>query len=173
MLARIPELAIHFVLNHCSTEEVRKEEVLSAMKSVKLYHPELFEEMLATPKLAALIPRVFSDSFESFPELAVIRAIHCEDIDQEQLLYQLSKSSNPLHRRAHVELIERVLENEMNLHHYRYIGNCLRAHPRYDLIKLLKDTVQLTSENAVWFVRQVEAARGELFVDELGQFLVA
>lgn len=173
MLARIPELAIHFVLNHCSTEEVRKEEVLSAMKSVKLYHPELFEEMLATPKLAALIPRVFSDCFEFFPESALIRAIYCEDINQEQLLYQLSKSSNPLHRRAHAVLIERVLENEMNLHHYRYVGNCLRAHPRYDLINLLKGMVQLKNDNAVWFIRQVEAARGELFVDESAQFFAS
>ncbi|SEF03223.1 hypothetical protein [Pseudomonas migulae] len=129
--------------------------------------------MVATPKLAALIPRVFSDSFESFPESAVIRAIHCEDINQEQLLYQLSKSSNPLHRRAHVLLIERVLENEMNLHHYRYVGNCLRAHPLYDLVNLLKDTVQLRNENAIWFIRQVEAARGELFVDESGQLLAS
>lgn len=171
MLARIPELAVDFVLNHCSTDDGRKEEILSALKSVKLYQPELFEEMVATPKLAALIPSVFSESFESFPESAVIRAIHCEDINQEQLLYQLSKSSNPLHRRAHVVLIERVLENEINLQHYRYVGNCLRAHPRYDLINLLKDTVHLRNENAIWFIRQVEAARGELFIDESGQFL--
>ncbi|WNF55717.1 alpha/beta fold hydrolase [Pseudomonas sp. SG20052] len=171
MLARIPELAIDFVLNHCSADDGRKEEVLTALKSVKSYHPELFEEMVATPKLAALIPRVFSESFESFPESAVIRAIDCEDINQEQLLYQLSKSSNPLHRRAHAVLIERVLENEINLNHYRYVGNCLRAHPRYDLINLLKDTVHLKNENAVWFIRQVEVVRGELFIDESGQFL--
>lgn len=46
----------------------------------------------------------------------------------------------------------------------------LRSHTRYDVVAILKETLSLSESNAMWFVRTVEAARGERLIEEAGRF---
>lgn len=108
--------------------------------------------MIATPKLAALIPEVFANSFDTFPSKALHQAIASPDINEEMLLFRLSTSSNPLHGSVHAELIKRILNREMNIHHYRYVANMLRVHTRQDVVELIEEATRPSDENTTWFL---------------------
>jgi pimeloyl-ACP methyl ester carboxylesterase len=175
ILAKFPDLAIESVLDRFSDDESRQEEILTVFK-VRAYHDDLFNAMLARPRLAKLIPDVFGECFETFPEVSVMKAIQCESIDQIALCYRLSKSSNPLHRCAHSKLIVRALQGTTDVAGYRQVANCLRSHPRYDLINLLRETIFRSKLNAwddkvMWFIREVECVRSELLITEAGEFI--
>ena len=168
MLAPSPDLAIEIVLQNLRDSDDKAAAVLRALKDVKSYHAELLNRMLATPKLAALIPDVFVNCFDTFPAEALHRCIASPDIKQDTLLFRLGATSNPLHRSVHAELIQRVFKHPMNLHHYRYVANMLKAHTRYDVMALLEKTISPNEDNAMWFVREVETARGERLINEAG-----
>ncbi|MCQ9391395.1 alpha/beta fold hydrolase [Pseudomonas viridiflava] len=175
LISRCQNIAIEAVITRFANDEARQERILDYLK-VSVFHNGLFETMLKKPSLAKLIPRVFSDCFESFPESAVIAAIHCSDIEQNALFYRLSHSSNPLHRRAHGELITRELQKTEATHDYHLFANLLRSHPRYDLINLLTESIlkgglETMSERALWLIREVEDVRGELLITEAGVFI--
>ena len=138
MLSSSPHLAIEVVLKHLQSDDDKAAAVLGALKDVKTYHAELLNRMLATPKLAALIPDVFANCFDTFPADALHRCIASPDIKQDTLLFRLGATSNPLHRSVHAELMQRVLKDSMNLHHYRCVANMLKAHTRYDVMALLE-----------------------------------
>lgn len=67
------------------------------MKCLKVcaFHEDLFGTMLANPRLAKLIPEVFCECFESFPESALIAAIRCNDVDQNSLSFRLPAHALP------------------------------------------------------------------------------
>ncbi|MGC1357754.1 MAG: hypothetical protein WA851_18550 [Xanthobacteraceae bacterium] len=168
MLSYSPEPAIEIVLKHLQSEDNKAAAVLHALKNLKSYDAELLNRMLAKPKLAALIPNVFANCFDTFPSEALHRCINSLDINQEMLLFRLAATSNPLHRPVHVELIQRLLGSPINLHHYRYVANMLKAYTHYEVMALLKETVSRENDNSVWFVREVENARGERLINEAG-----
>jgi len=175
ILSRCPGLAIDAVLHRFADDEVRQGEILKSLK-LSSYHDGVFSTMLRKPQLEKLIPEVFGECFETLPESALIQAIRSENIDQDALSYWLSKSSNPLHRRIHAKLVTRVLQKPMDIGAYRNVANCLRSHPRYDLINLLTETLfdgdlEAIEEKALWFIRQVEDVRGERLINEAGMFI--
>lgn len=169
MLSSSPELAIEIVLKHLQSEDNKAAAVLDALKNVKSYDAELLNRMLATPKLAALIPKVFANCFDTFPSEALHRCTASPNINQEVLLFRLASTSNPLHRPVHVELMQRVLGGAINLHHYRYVANMLKAYTHYEVMALLEDAVYPKNDNSVWFLREVENARGERLINEAGR----
>jgi hypothetical protein len=73
---------------------------------------------------------------------------------------------------VHLELIRRVLADSINLHHYLYEANVLTAHTRHDVIAHLQKTLSPDDGNAIWFVREVETARGERLINEAAHLRV-
>jgi hypothetical protein len=175
ILARCPAVAIIAVIHKFSDNNINQQLILLRLK-VSEFHDELFNVMLAKSSMARLIPDVFSDCFESFPESAVMAAMRCPGIDQDKLSYSLSHSSNPLHRRAHVELIIRELHKSNPTCNYKKVANLLISHPKHDLINLLKEAffaagVDTKDESALCLIRQVEEVKGELLITEAGVFI--
>jgi hypothetical protein len=167
MLSKLPDLAIEFVLGPYSAADDKAEKVLRMIgKGVKSHHPELLERMLSSPTLAPLVPHVFATCFDTFPVEALQRCVDSMHIDQEILLLRLAASSNPLHMSVHRSLIQQTLRRPINLLLYRQLASVLRAHTRHDAIELLKTTLALGEDNAIWFAREVENARGERLLDE-------
>ncbi|AVX26199.1 Uncharacterized protein ALO42_01115 [Pseudomonas syringae pv. atrofaciens] len=175
ILARCPAIAILAIIHKFSDNNINQQLILLRLE-VSAFHDDLFNLMLTKSSLARLIPDVFGDCFESFPESAVMAAMHCPGIDQEKLSYSLSHSSNPLHRGAHVELIIRELKNSNPTYNYRKAANLLSSHPKHDLINLLKEAfltagVDTKDESALCLIRQVEEVKGELLTTETGVFI--
>ncbi len=168
MLSSSPDLAVEVVLQHFPGDDDKAAAVLKVLKDVKSHHAGLLDRMLATPKLAALIPDVFASCFDTFPVEALHRCIISPDVNQDTLLFRLGATSNPLHRSVHAELMQRVLKLPANLHNYRYVANMLKAHTRYDVVALLERTISPNEDGAIWFVREVETARGERLINEVG-----
>jgi hypothetical protein len=171
MLTSLPELAIELVLGQFRTDDAKSAAVLESLKGVESYRADLVKRMLSSRKLASLVPNLFANCFDTFPADVLHRCIASPQIDQTTLLLRLAASSNPLHLSVHRELIQRALTQRINLHHYGFIANMLRSHTRFTLIDLLKKTISLALDDAVWFVREVEATRGERLIDETGHFL--
>jgi hypothetical protein len=171
MLSSLPDLAIELVLGHFRTDDAKSAAVLASLKSVESYRADLLERMLSSRKLASLVPNVFADCFDTFPADALHQCIASPQIDQTILLLRLAAGSNPLHLSVHKELIQRILKQPVNLHHYGFIANMLRSHTRFTLIDLLKKTISLAENDAIWFVREVETTRGERLIDEAAHFL--
>jgi len=69
---------------------------------------------------------------------------------------------------VHAELLRRVLQSPMNMHHYRYIAGMLRAHSRYEVLELLRDLPCVGKDDWIWLVREIETARSERLIDESG-----
>jgi hypothetical protein len=166
LLALTPEVAIEYVVHHL--DDKRAAAVLIALKWVAVYSAPLLDRMLAVPALAALIPQVFSESFEQFPINALRRCIASRDIDQERLLYRLAATANPLHRAVHEELLERVLNSSPKWHDLHHVGNMLRAYSREEVLQII-DALPNDRENCwFWLIRSVEAARDERLINEDG-----
>jgi len=169
MLSLLPDLAIEVVLSHLKSDAGKSASVLAALKDLSSYNADLVEYMLSVPKLTELIPSVFANAFDTFPVEALHRCIESPCINQETLLFRLGTTSNPLHRSIHAELIHRVLNAPTNLHHYRYVANMLRGHTTEDTDSLLRNAEGVGSDNWLWLVREVEAARGERLINEAGE----
>ena len=166
LLALTPELAIEYVVNHL--DDKRAAAVLTVLKGVAAYNAPLLDRMLAVPALAVLIPQVFAESFDLFPIDALRRCIASSDIDQENLLYRLAATANPLHRAAHENLLERVLTCSPKWHDLHHVADMLRAYSREEVLQII-DAVPHSREDCwFWFVRLVEATRGERLINEDG-----
>jgi hypothetical protein len=173
ILATWPDLAVEAVLQQLQSDLPKELAVLSALKNVQAYDAQLLDRMLADAKLAAVIPDVFGNCFDTFPTDALQRCVDSTDIKQDALLFPLSTTRNSLHRSVHLALIQRVLGEPINLHHYRYVANMLIAHTRHDVIADLKRTLSTPDDKAILLVREVEAARGERLIDESGHLNAA
>ncbi len=171
MFSTAPSLAINVVLDLFKNDDDKAAAILRELKDVKSYHADLLDRMLASPKLAALIPDVFANCFDTFPAEALRCCIASADVNQDTLLCRLGSTSNPLHRSEHAELMRRVLESPMNLHHYRFVAAMLTSHTRHDVLTLLAGTNCPQEDRWLWFVREVEAARGERLINEAGRIL--
>jgi len=166
ILSLSPELAIDYVVHHLDDEHAAA--VLKSLKGTATYSAPLLDRMLKVPALATLIPQVFAEGFDLFPVKALQRCIRSGDIDQDSLLHRLAATANPMHRVVHQELLARVLENPLNLHQLRYVADMLRAYSREE-VHLIIDAAPSRHEDCwFWFVRSVEAARGERLINEDG-----
>jgi hypothetical protein len=63
----------------------------------------------------------------------------------------------------------RVSLGPVNLHHDRYIANMLRGHTAEDTDSLLRNTQGIGGDSWLWLVREVEGARGERLINEVGK----
>lgn len=166
LLTLTPELAIEYVVHHL--DDNRAAAVLKSLRGVVAYSAPLLDRMLPVPALAVLIPQVFAESFDLFPIDALRRCIASGDIDQESLLYRLAATANPLHRALHEELLERALACSPKWHDLRHIADMLRAYSREEVLQII-DAVPYGREDCwFWFVRMVEATRGERLINEDG-----
>ena len=169
MLSLLPDLAIEVVLNNLKSDTGKSAAVLAVINDLRSYNADLVDYMLSVPKLAELLPSVFANAFDTFPVAALHRCIESDYIDQDILLFRLGATSNPLHRSVHAELVRRVLTAPKNLHHYRYVANMLRGHTTEDTDSLLSNVEGVGSDNWLWLVREVEAARGKRLINEAGE----
>jgi len=165
------ELAVRLVLTDLASDDNMAKSILGAIKPLPRYEPVLFERMIASALLAPMIPHLFSDVVDMVPVENLRQIIASPYVKFEDLLWRLSKTSNPLHKPLHVELIARVLNDPMNLHHYRYIGQMLRSYPRDEVREMIRPVVAHGREQAHWMLREIESARRERLVDEAGQLL--
>jgi hypothetical protein len=166
-----PEMATEIVLNQFSTDDVRAEAVLKQVKGVRTYNAHLFNRMLSVSKLATLITDVFVDCLDTFPASDLIQLMHSGHVNQEMLLFRLSTASNPLQKPAHLALIKRALDENLNLHHYRYIAGMLRTYSRHDVQQLLMETTDLSDDRSIWLVREVEGVRKQRLINETLQWV--
>lgn len=166
LLALMPELAIEYVVHHL--DDKRAAAVLEVLKGVAAYNAPLLDRMLAVPALAALIPEVFAEGFELFPIDALRRCIGSSDINQESLLYRLAATANPLHRAVHEDLLERVLTCSPKWHDLHYVADMLRAYSREEVLQIIDSVPHVREDCWFWFVRLVEATRGERLINEDG-----
>lgn len=167
MLALSPVLAVDYVVRHLADDE-RTAAVLKALRGNTAYNAALLDRMLATSALAKLIPDVFAGNFDLFPVEAVLRCLSSGDIDQDNLLFRLAATMNPMHRAAHEQLIARVLDGSPNLHHLNYVASMLKAYSREEVMPLIEAAPHVREDCWLWFVRSLEAARGERLIDEGG-----
>ena len=162
----VQSLAIDYVVHHLDDE--RAAAVLKALKGTAAYSAPLLDRMLAVPALAALVPQVFADSFDLFPVEALQRCIGSGDIDQDSLLYRLAATANPMHRAVHEELLARALDGSPKWHDLRYVANMLRAYSREEVLHIIDAAPHGREDCWFWFVRLLEAARGERLINEDG-----
>ncbi|WP_131278669.1 hypothetical protein [Hylemonella gracilis] len=165
-LALSPDLAIDCVVHHL--DDKRAAAVLMALNGTATYSARLLDRMLAVPSLAALIPQVFADGFDLFPVEALQCCIASSEIDQDSLLYRLAATANPMHRAVHEELMTRVLDAPLQLNNLRYVADMLRAYSREEVLHIIDSSIHFREDCWFWFVRLVEAARGERLINEDG-----
>ncbi len=167
MLALSPALAVDYVLHHL-TDQDRAAAVLNELKGGITYNAVLLEYMLKTPTLTKLIPSVFAGCFDTFPLDAILQCLSTSNIDQDMLLYRLAAAANPMHRGAHELLIARVLDGPPNIHNFNYVASMLKGYSRKEVMLLVEAVPQVREDNWLWFIRVLEAARGERLVNEDG-----
>lgn len=170
VLAWAPDVAVEIILEHFQHDDEKSAAALNALR-LNYYHEKLLERMLSTEKLANLVPKVFSDCLDTFPVNSLHRCIDSSHIDQGELLSKLASTANPLHRSAHAKLLRKVLEEPMKLHAIRCVANMLRGYTRHDVFQLLNEIICHREDRWFWLIREIETARGERLIDELGCFL--
>ena len=169
MLSNLPEVAMDLVLVEFRNDYEKSAEILAAMRGLNNYNHSLFMHMLNASRLTKLIPSVFKDCFDTFPVSALHSCLVSSEIDLATLLWRLSATSNPLHRSFHLELIRRVLCDDTDLNHFRYIANMLRVHSTEDVLLILRETRIENEDRWLWLAREVESARLERLINENGE----
>jgi hypothetical protein len=166
LLSKYPEMATEIVLNQFGADDAKAEAVLRQVKGIRSYNASLFQRMIGAPKLAALIPEVFIECLDTFPESDLIKLAHSEHVNKNMLLWRLSAARNPSHKPVHVELIKWVLSEDINLHHCRYIASMLRSYSRHEVLQLLMETTTPSDDRSIWLVREVESVRKQRLLNE-------
>jgi hypothetical protein len=165
------DLAIRIILQHLRDDEKAIKEIIGQIEPMTGYHEPLFELLITNPNLCTLVPKVFLGAFDTFPESALLRTLDTPGVDLGELLRGLSASSTPAHSVLHKVIITKVLSQPLDLSRYRYVAKTLRVYPRESLFELLKSMISEMAANEMWLIREVEAERGELLVDEGGKWL--
>ena len=165
------DLAVRIILQYFRDDEKAISEILEQMEPLIGYHQELFDFLIARPKLSFLVLKIFSGSFDTFPEAALCRAVDAPGIEFAAFLRALATSSSPAHVKLHKTLVIKLLALQLDLFSYREMAKILRVHPTAELLELLKDAISEMEANQMWLVRAVETERGELLVNEMGQWL--
>ncbi|MCF3947840.1 hypothetical protein, partial [Acidiphilium iwatense] len=170
-LAENRNLAVKLVMGPFREDENAIKEIISHMQPFPSYHEELYDLLISSPSLADLTLKVFSGGFDTFPESVLLRTIDTQGIEFHALLRALATASSPSHLTLHKALLTKLLNLPLDLFVYREMAKILRVHTSAALAELLKETMQTMSTNEMWLVREIEVARGELLVDERGEWL--
>lgn len=165
------DLVINIALTYYNDDEKACIRLLSTDGLADGYHEGLFEYLVADPVRAGLIPKVFSRAFDTFPEQALLRLLDTPGIDFISLLTALGTSSSPVHERLHGEIVTRVLHLPTNLFMHRDVAKVLHVHTRDALLRLLRNAIPVMTSDATWLVRAIEQVRGELLINERGDWL--
>uniref|UniRef100_D5X2G8 Uncharacterized protein n=1 Tax=Thiomonas intermedia (strain K12) TaxID=75379 RepID=D5X2G8_THIK1 len=171
LLSKQPEMATEIVLKQFGADDAKAEAVLQQVKGIRTYNVSLFRRMIGVPRLAALIPEVFIGCLDMFSASDLIALLHSEHVKQDMLLFRLSTTSNPLHKPVHEELIKRVLSEDTNLHHNRYIASMLRSYSRHEVLQLLMETTDPSDDRSIWLVREIESVRKQRLMNEALQWI--
>lgn len=160
-------------LAHFREDPATYARLLAACGRVDRYHAGLVEHLLATPGQAAQIPEVFSTAFDTFPETVLETVLDAPGVDFRKMVRSLAASSTPVHARLHATVARRLLARDFDIWAHRDVAHALRVHPRGVLLRILKEVVgdQASDEARLWLVREVEAASGELLINERGEWL--
>jgi len=167
ILASSPELAVDYVLHNIENVK-RNESILKALNGKASYNAQLLEYMFLSPTLASLIPQVFAESFEHFPENALQRCIHTCELDQNQLLFRLAARVNSMHKVVHETLIARVLNGAFEANALRYIASFLKPYSREEALNIIEAAPHNREDCWFWFVSWAEIERGERLINEDG-----
>lgn len=170
-LAAERDLAVKLVLGPLRSDKGAVMEIMSQIEPLTAYDAELYDLLVANPELAALVLKVFSGAFDTFPEASLLRAVTASGIGFDALLRALATASSPSHLGLHKALIEKLLNEPLDLFKYREMAKILRAHPTAELLVLLKNVIRAMTANEIWLIREIEAARGELLINEQGVWL--
>jgi hypothetical protein len=110
-------------------------------------------------------------SFDTVPDAALQRALDAPGVNFNELVRSMAASSSVTHIAVHRLIVRRVLETTVDLFVYRKLGKMLRVHARESVLEILKNAIPEMTGDALWLVREIEAARGELIVNEQGTWL--
>jgi hypothetical protein len=166
-----PALAVKIVSATAAVDDDTASKIMGDLEPLKQHEPALFSRMISSETLAKQIPALFSEVFDMMSVDDLRRLVTSSYFNLDILLWRLSKASNPLHKNVHVELMERVLTDPPNLHHYRYIGDMLRSYSRDEVRAILRPVASRDQDSARWLIRQVEVARRERLIDEAGELI--
>jgi len=165
-LSGYSELTIRLILNEFRANHKAVRELLEQIEPLIGYDATLFDFLLTAPDLFDLIPKIFSQAFDTFPEEALLRAVEASGDKFGELLRGLVMSSTPTHWRLHREIVRKVLDGKLDMFVFRQTGRLLRVHPREHLLELLRSVMLKMTATEIWLVREIEAERQELLIDE-------
>jgi hypothetical protein len=166
-----PDVAVRVVLDDLAADDATAKQVLEAIPPLERHDPALFSRMIASSTLAPVLPNLFSQVFDTMSAEEIRQLTASPYIQFEILIWRLSKDNNPLHKEIHKELMLRVLNEPMNLHHYRNVGDMLRGYSRDELCEMVHSIVARRDERAHWLIRQIEYVRRERLISESGELL--
>jgi len=165
------ELTIRLVLSEYRENHRAAGELLGLIEPMLGYHAELFDYLVASSDLFSLIPKIFSRAFDTFPETALLQAVDAADVNFGEFVRGLAVSSTPTHKTLHKEIVRRVLDGKPDLFLFRAVAKILRIYPREHLLELLKSMMSGAATNEIWLLREIEAERRELLINEKGDWL--
>jgi hypothetical protein len=171
VISRDRDLAVRIILHQLPHDEGAIKAIVEQMEPMDGYHEELFEILLANQNLSFLIPKLFAEAFDTFPEKALIRALDTPGVQFGELLRCMSTSSSPVHYTVHKTIVTSVLAQPMDISRYKDVAKILRIYQREPVLGLLKSTLPEMTANAMWLVREIEVERRELLIDEEGKWL--
>lgn len=166
-----PDLAVKLVSNSPPTDDRIPSQLLNDIEPLERYEPALFARMISSKTLAKKIPALFSDVFDMMPAEDMNHLATSPYLTLDDILWRISKASNPLHKEIHLSLLKMVLAAPPNLHHFRYVGELLRSYSRDEVRDILGPLVDDPRDSALWLLRQIEIVRRERLINESGQLL--
>lgn len=165
-----PEFAIELVLSEYKKNDIKSKEILSKLKPLNNFNYELFNRMISSKLLAPLIPALFSKVLNSLPVEIVQKLIDSKYIKFENILWQLSNNSNVNHKKIHIQLLKKIIKDDINIYYFSYVGNMLRSYSREEIFDILNTIYKPKSDNFLFFVRELENIRQERLINENGGF---
>lgn len=167
-----PDVAIRFVLSGVISDRAYARKILEALDPLERFDRALLNYLLAQPDLTPVALHLFSEVMADLSSDELLQLAALPQIDFANLLWRISRTSNPMHRSFHLYSISKVLSRPINLHHFHYVGSMLRAYSTDDIRELLqKPPLDGRSDNVLWLIRMIEEARRERLIDEAGQLL--
>ena len=165
-----PEFAIKLVLSEYKKNDIKSKEILSKLKPLNNFNYELFNRMISSKLLAPLIPALFSEVLNSLPVEILQKLIDSKYIKFENILWQLSNNSNVNHKKIHIQLLKKIIKDDINIYYFSYVGNMLRSYSREKIFDILNTIYKPKSDNFLFFVRELEHIRQERLINENGGF---
>lgn len=174
-LRLVPDVAVEAVLGPFSNDDERAEKILERLPALPAYHEALFERMFKSTRLVPLIPKIFADALNSFPQNQMLRLVQSEHMKDDELFHRLSVATDLSFRETHFLLAKRVVSAPLNLHNIRFVANMLRSYPREVLVSFFQPMLSqdgvAESDSLHWLLREAGNARRELLIDEHGKLL--